>query len=95
MVLVSEGLYDAAGESIVSPIFKSERAVYYGGCKFTSCESEVVKKSWRKSKKRKTRTLRKSFCGTSVTGGQKKQDRLAQVDWGGAVEGETWSDGRF
>lgn len=80
MVLVSEGLHDANGESIVPPIFKSERAVYYGDVS-SHLANLVVKKLGVKARSENP-DLRKSFCSTSVTGGQ----RRSKTGWHSCTE---------
>lgn len=69
MVLVSEGLHDANGESIVPPIFKSERAVYYGDVS-SHLANLVVKKLGVKARSEKP-----GLCGRASVALQSPVDR--------------------
>ena len=69
VVLVSEGLHDANGESIVPPIFKSERAVYYGDVS-SHLANLVVKKLGVKARSEKP-----GLCGRASVALQSPVDR--------------------
>ena len=69
VVLVSEGLHDANGESIVPPIFKSERAVYYGDVS-SHLANLVVKKLGVKARSEKP-----GLCGRASVALQSSVDR--------------------
>ena len=69
VVLVSEGLHDKNGESIVPPIFKSERAVYYGDVS-SHLANLVVKKLGIKARSEKP-----GLCGRASVALQSSVDR--------------------
>lgn len=69
VVLVSEGLHDANGESIVPPIIKSERAVYYGDVS-SHLANLVVKKLGVKARSEKP-----GLCGRASVALQSPVDR--------------------
>ena len=69
VVLVSEGLHDENGESIVPPIFKSERAVYYGDVS-SHLANLVVKKLGIKARSEKP-----GLCGRASVALQSSVDR--------------------
>ena len=69
VVLVSEGLHDANGESIVPPIFKLERAVYYGDVS-SHLANLVVKKLGVKARSEKP-----GLCGRASVALQSPVDR--------------------
>ena len=88
VVLVSEGLHDANGESIVPPIFKSERAVYYGDVS-PHLANLVVKKLGVKARSEKP-----GLCGRASVALQSPEDRAEARQAGtvalrSAVEGNS------
>ncbi len=68
VVVVSEGLRNEKGESIVPPIFKTDRAVYYGDVSAYLAEL-VIKKLGIKARS-EAGALRKNFHAAAVKGGQ-------------------------
>ena len=88
MVVVSEGLRNEKGESIVPPIFKTDRAVYYGDVSAYLAEL-VIKKLGIKARSEKP-----GLCGRTSMTLQSEVDREEAVLVGreavkAAVAGET------